>query len=131
MKKGVLLNSEIAAVIAAMGHTDLLTVADCGLPIPDTTKRIDLALTKNVPGFLETLNAVLLELEVEEAFIAREMVERSPDLFTALQEKLGNIPVRFVTHEEFKLMTKSAKACIRTGECTPYANIILKSGVTF
>lgn len=131
MKKGVLLNSEITAVIAAMGHTDLLTIADCGLPIPDTTKRIDLALTKNVPGFLETLNAVLLELEVEEAFIAREMVERSPDLFNALQEKLGNVPIQFITHEEFKIMTKSAKACVRTGECTPYANIILKSGVTF
>ena len=28
-------------------------------------------------------------------------------------------------------LTKESKAVVRTGECSPYANIILKSGVVF
>jgi D-ribose pyranase len=43
--------------------------------------------------------------------------------------KLINIVI--VSHEEFKKATGDAKAIIRTGEFTPYANVILKSGVVF
>lgn len=131
MKKGILINSNISEVIASMGHTDLLVIADSGLPIPETTKKIDISLTKGIPGFIETVKAVLSELEVEEAFVAKEIVERSPGLFDTLKEMLGKIPVTFVTHEEFKSTVKNARACIRTGECTPFANVILKSGTTF
>lgn len=131
MKKGIILNSEISGVIATMGHTDSLVIADCGLPIPNSTKRIDIALTKNVPSFIETLVVVLSELQVEEAIIANEMIEKSPELYQSLKNTLGDIPIVIVSHEDFKVTTSNAKACIRTGECTPYANIILKSGVTF
>lgn len=34
-------------------------------------------------------------------------------------------------HEAFKAAAKTAKAVIRTGEITPYANIILHAGVIF
>lgn len=131
MKKGVLLNSNVASVISEMGHTDMLVIADCGLPIPNGVKRVDLALTQNVPGMIETLKVVLTELQVEEVVLATEVVETSPQVYRRIKEVLKNTKVTFVTHEEFKNITKNAKACIRTGECTAYANIILKSGVTF
>lgn len=131
MKKGILLNSDVSLAIAKMGHTDMLVIADCGLPIPDGVRRIDLALTQNIPGMVETLKVVLTELQVEEAILATEVVEASPQIYQAIKEVLHNVKVTLVTHEELKNMTKNAKACIRTGECTPYANIILKSGVTF
>lgn len=131
MKKGILLNSEISAVIARMGHTDLLVIGDCGLPIPDGVLRIDLALTKGTPGMLATLRAVLTELQVEAAVIAEEMREQSPQTYQAVGKQMAGIALAAVPHEEFKRMTQKAKACIRTGECTPYANIILQSGVTF
>ena len=44
---------------------------------------------------------------------------------------LENIKITKVSHEEFKKLTKESKAVVRTGECSPYANIILKSGVVF
>ncbi len=131
MKKGVLLNSNVASVISEMGHTDMLVIADCGLPIPNGVKRVDLALTQNVPGMIETLKVVLTELQVEEVVLATEVVETSPQIYQQIKEVLQNTKVTFVSHEEFKNITKNAKACIRTGECTAYANIILKSGVTF
>lgn len=48
MKKGVLLNSSISSVIARLGHTDKITIADAGLPIPSSVERIDLALTQGI-----------------------------------------------------------------------------------
>ena len=73
MKKIGLLNQPLSAVIAGLGHTDTLVIADAGLPIPTTTQRIDLALVNGVPTFLETLQAVLVEMQVERAIIATEM----------------------------------------------------------
>ncbi|MGL4459925.1 MAG: RbsD/FucU domain-containing protein, partial [Plesiomonas shigelloides] len=41
MKKSLLLNAELSHLIACLGHTDAVTVADAGLPIPAETARID------------------------------------------------------------------------------------------
>lgn len=131
MKKGELLNQPVSAVIAGMGHLDELVIADAGLPIPAETQRIDLALVRDVPGFLPTLRAVLAELEVETAVIATEMTTTSPNLYAALRELLGDIPVQTVSHVAFKERTRAARAVVRTGEFTPYANVILCAGVRF
>lgn len=131
MKKGKLLNSEISSVISQMGHTDSLTIGDCGLPIPKDVKRIDLALKYGVPSFLDTLDTVLEELCVEEIIIAEEIKEVAEQMYKEILNRFENVKVTVVKHEEFKVMTKDSHAVIRTGECTPYSNIILKSGVVF
>lgn len=131
MKKTKLINSEISYTISQMGHTDSLTIGDCGLPIPQNVKRIDLALKYGVPTFLETLDTVLEELCVEEIIIASEIKEQNEEMYKELLKRFENIVIKEVCHEEFKKMTKDSKAVIRTGECTPYANVILKSGVVF
>jgi D-ribose pyranase len=41
------------------------------------------------------------------------------------------IAINYVSHEEFKQRTNESRAVIRTGECTPYANVIFQAGVTF
>jgi D-ribose pyranase len=43
----------------------------------------------------------------------------------------SKIEVEQVPHEAFKQRSREAKAIIRTGECSPYANVILHSGVIF
>jgi D-ribose pyranase len=43
-------------------------------------------------------------------------------------KKTGEI---FVPHQQFEDLIKSSRAIIRTGEFTPYVNIILVSGVIF
>lgn len=131
MKKCGILNQPISEVIAGMGHGDMLVIADCGLPIPSGVRRIDMALLPGVPSFLQTLGAVLEELQVESVVVAEEMSTVSPDLDKGIKNIIVDMPVSVVSHEEFKVMTKQAVAVIRTGECTPYANIILRSGVTF
>jgi D-ribose pyranase len=130
MKKNGILNSEIASVLAHMGHTDMIVIADCGLPIPDSVKRIDLALELGKPSLIEVLQVVLEDMEVEKVTIASEIKEYNPDLLRQM-ELIWDQNKEFVTHEQFKLLCHKAKAVIRTGENTPYANIILHAGVLF
>jgi D-ribose pyranase len=129
MKKTGLLNQPLSAVIAGLGHTDMLVVADAGLPIPLAVQRIDLAVSAGLPSFLDVLRAVLGEMQVEGAIIAAEMETRSPHMHRALLDMLGGAPVQTVPHEAFKLRTQEARAVVRTGEFTPYANVILIAGV--
>lgn len=131
MKKSGVLNQPLSAVIAGMGHLDRLTVADAGLPIPKGPERIDLAVTAGLPPFLDVVRAILEELKVQQAIVATEMAERSPQMHAALRELLGDIPLETVAHEQFKALTQETRAVVRTGEFTPYANVILIAGVVF
>jgi D-ribose pyranase len=131
MKKTTLLQSDLSYVIATLGHLDTLVIADAGLPIPPETVRIDLALTRGVPGAVQTHRVVLDEMKVERVILAEEAKERNPGYLAEVQELLPGVPVEFVSHAEFKVRTTSARAIVRTGEFAPYANVILVSGVVF
>lgn len=41
------------------------------------------------------------------------------------------VSVDFVRHERLKELTREARGIIRTGEATPFANVVLYSGVIF
>jgi len=129
MKKNGILNSQLNRVISEMGHRDMLIIADVGLPIPKEVERIDLALKCGIPSFTEVLRAILSELEVEETYVAKEIKEKNPQTLNLISSLIGE--VKFITHEELKELSKQARAIVRTGECSSYANIILISGVTF
>ena len=91
MKKTKMINSELSYTISKMGHTDSLTIGDCGLPIPDEVKRIDLALTHNVPTFIQTLDVVLEELCVEEVVIAEQIVDKNMLLVISIWKNIKEI----------------------------------------
>jgi len=131
VKKTGILNQPISNTIAGMGHTDTLVIADAGLPIPSETKRIDLALAEGIPSFLDTLRVILSEMKLEKVIIAEEMITVSPKLYQTIQKLIGDTPIELCTHTILKSMTHEANAVIRTGEFTPFANIILVSGVVF
>jgi len=131
MKKSGLLNQPLSRVIAGMGHTDTVVIADAGLPIPNSTERIDLAVTQGIPVFLDVVRGVLAELKIEEVVIASELEENSPKMYADLMALVGDVEVTKVPHETFKQRTEEAKAVVRTGEFTPYSNVIFVAGVTF
>ncbi|AIG28314.1 D-ribose pyranase [Brevibacillus laterosporus] len=131
MKKIGIMNSEISTIISKLGHTDRIVICDAGLPIPDGVKRIDVALKAGLPSFLDVLQVILEEMQVERIHYANEMIEVSPALYEKMKQELPHVEENIISHEEFKKRTNEAKAIIRTGECTPYANVILEAGVTF
>jgi D-ribose pyranase len=133
MKKNGVLNSRLAHVIASMGHTDKLVVCDSGLPIPFGKTIIDLALTRNIPKFLDTVKVILEELKIERIIIANEMEAKNRGTYNSLKKIISKVDIKKVPHEQFKEITRieSNIIFVRTGEATPYANVILVSGVTF
>ena len=133
MKKLGILNSDISRVLSYMGHTDCIAIGDCGLPIPDEVERIDLALAFGEPTFMRTLEIVAEDMKVEKIVLAEEIKELNPVVLGKIEEffKDQEIEVVFVSHTELMERTPDSKAVIRTGETTPYANIILQSGCIF
>ena len=131
MKKSGILNHHLAGVIAAMGHTDLLVVADAGLPVPPGVPCVDLAVTAGLPPFLDVVRAVAAELQVEALTVADELLARDDGLPAALRALFPAAAVHHLPHDDFKRLTAAARAVVRTGECTPYHNVILTAGVTF
>lgn len=131
MKKTTVINTELSTVIAGMGHMDWLSIGDAGMPVPMGTKKIDLALTKEIPSFIDVLKNVLSELEVQKIYLADEIKTDNPDQLKAITALLPNVEVEFMPHSELKKNLAKTHAFIRTGEMTAFSNIILESGVTF
>ena len=133
MKKNGILNAPLSKVVAALGHTDRLVICDSGLPIPRNAEVIDIALTKNIPRFIDTLKIVYEELAVEKAFVAEEIIQENGELFKEIKNVLCNVNIIKIPHEKFKENTREngTTVFLRTGEATPFANIILVAGVTF
>lgn len=133
MKRHGILNSDISRVLSYMGHTDCICIGDCGLPIPDETERIDLAVKFGVPTFMDVLKEVGNDMKIEKIVLAEEIKEHNPQVLAEITEyfKGQDVEVEYVSHIGLKQMTRECKAVIRTGETTPYANIILQSGCIF
>lgn len=135
MKKNGILNSDISRVLSYMGHTDTIAIGDCGLPIPDETERIDLALKFGVPGFMEVLCEMEKEMKIEKIVLAEEIKVQNPtiheEILKLFEQRKESCEIEYVSHTELKKRTQNCKAVIRTGETTPYANVILQSGCIF
>ncbi len=131
MRKEGIINAELVYSLAALEHTDLCVIGDAGLPVPKGVKLIDLAFTRGTPGFAEVLRAVAQEMTIESYVVAKETGEKNPENNLVISETLAGYPHETVTHEELKKLTEKAKFIIRTGEVTPYSNVILVSSAGF
>jgi len=131
LKKNGILNSEISRVLGYMRHTDSITIVDCGFPIPEGVECIDLSIKFGLPLFIDVLKEVYKDLEIELATFANEIEEKNPILMKEALNILKDNEIKLMPHVEFKKLSAKSKVIIRTGEATPYANVILQSGCTF
>ena len=131
MKKTGLLNQPLSAMIAGLGHTDMVLVTDAGLSIPPNIQRIDLAISAGVPGFLDVTRAMLSEMQISSAIVASELAEHSPLFHAELVTVLDGVLLVEIPHSELLIRSQDARAAVRTGEFTPFANILLISEVIF
>ena len=129
MRSGTIWHPRLVAIITALGHTETIVLADAGLAAPAGIEVVELLWTRGQPPLLPVLSAVLAEMDVEHATIAEET--RDPQLLVGMQEALDGRRTVAVPHDRLKQLSHSARAIVRTGECTPYANMILHAGVTF
>lgn len=131
IEKGIF-HPQLLRVLGELRHMDLLVIGDAGLPIPQGVERVDLGWIKNSPRFMEVLSEILKVLVVERAIFATEALEKIPKFHGDTLDLLPKgIQVDYLSHEEFKNKTKSAKAIVLTGEFLGYTNVILQSGCAY
>lgn len=134
MKKTEMLNSHVSKAIATIGHFDLLTINDAGMPIPNDDRRIDLAVTKELPLFIDVLASVLAEMKIQKIYLAEEIKTQNAQQLKQIKALIDeDVEIEFIDHSKMKeyLSHPLNKGNIRTGEITPFSNIILESNVTF
>lgn len=131
MRENGIINAKLVYLLTALKHTDCCIVADAGLPIPKDVECIDLTLIKGIPSFKQVLKAVMKEITLESYIMAKETKVENQDTYQTIQDSLSDYPCKEVSHEELKRLSQDAKFIIRTGEVTPYSNIILISSPGF
>lgn len=131
MKKNGIINSHISKVLADLGHTDTIVIADVGLPVPAGVPKIDLAIKLGVPSFQDIVDILSEDMVIEKVIVAEELATDNKLTSHYLNNKFKGTPIETYPHEQFKQLTERAKVIIRTGEAKPYANCILQAGVYF
>ena len=126
MRRDGLWHPGLLAHITALGHGQMIVIADPGLPVPRGVPTVDLVWTADQPRFLPVLHVLMRELVVERAVTAEELSDHS--ILGGLVEALDGVPVTRIPHEDLKRRLAEATVVVRTGETTPYANIILDRG---
>lgn len=128
MKKSGILHPELSCMIASLGHTDYIVLADRGYPIPKEVDRINLGITDDLPTIPQLLEAISVEMKIDRILVTREMEDVSPKRLKELKDAYPDIPILAVTHRELKKLTKEAAGVVKTADTTPYSNMILVSG---
>ncbi len=147
MKTKGILHNDLARAVARLGHGDMIVITDRGFPFPrhEKTECIDVSVGRGLPAFTDVVKVVLEELEIEKVIIADETKTVSPKVYeelkgiiNSIKNKGNDIVEENIPHPDFKHMVlngslegKEMKVFVKTGEFTPYANIILVSGVDF
>ncbi|KFI95408.1 MULTISPECIES: D-ribose pyranase [Bifidobacterium] len=126
-----IINAQLAHALAGLRHKDRFVISDAGLPVQPGIEIIDLAVVLGVPTFEEVLDALKGELVLEEGLMAEEA--RGTVAEQWVKDRF-EVPLSYVPHdgdEGFKANVEGVRFVIRTGETTPYANVIFRCGVPF
>ncbi len=128
MKVGGILHPALNRILTETGHTDLLTICDRGFPVPRGPERLDLALVDDLPTVMDVLLAVRDEFVIDCIIVAEELVEASPERYALMKSTFPGTDIKLVPHARFKEICPESRAVVRTGDTTPYANVIIVSG---
>ena len=125
------MHPELLRAVARAGHGDWVVVADHGLPIPRGPERVELGVRDGLPTVLEVARALLDEMVTESALLASESRTASSAWHEEALRSCQGLEVGYLDHERLKEGLKDALIVVRTGERTPYANVVLVGGVDF
>lgn len=131
MKKSGILNVQLAGLLAGLGHKDTYMIVDAGMPIPLGMEVADLAVVGGVPTFTQVMDAVMDECVVERYTLAAEIKDANPRLHEYILHKLDGIEHDYLAHSDLKAAEADCKFVIRTGEFSPYPNILLTAACAF
>ncbi|MGL5016696.1 MAG: RbsD/FucU domain-containing protein [Luteolibacter sp.] len=123
-----ILNPHLLDLIARIRHTNTLVIADWAFPFWPEIETVDISLTHGIPTVLDVLDVLTPVFKIGRIWQAEEFViVNPPETVGRFAKSLGEIPLVREAHVDFKKRVPHAIGLIRTGDATPYGNIIIES----
>ena len=123
-----ILNPHVLELIARVRHTNTLVIADWAFPYWPEIETVDISLTRNLPTVLDLLDLLTPIFKIGRIWQAEEFVtSNSAETVARFAKSFGEIPLTREAHTDFKKRVPQAIGLIRTGDGTPYGNIIIES----
>ncbi len=128
MIKTGIINPHLLDLLARTRHTNTLVISDGSFPYWPEIETVDLSLTFGIPTVLDVLELIIPIFTIGRIWQADEFVANNTmETIVRFEKAFGAIPVTRLCHVDFKKQVPEAIALIRTGDATPYGNIILES----
>ena len=128
MLQTAILNPALLELLARVRHTNTLVIADWAFPFWPEIETVDISLTRGIPTVLEVLDLLTPVFKIGRIWQANEFVtSNAEDIVARFAKSFGEIPLTREAHIDFKLRVPRAIGLIRTGDATPYGNLILES----
>jgi len=128
MIRSGILNPAILSLVARVRHTNTIVIADRGFPFWPQIETVDISLVDDLPTVNQVLEALLPFSVFGQAYMAQQFRSvNSEAVVAARQQLLGDIPLTFEEHDDFKKRVPGSIGLIRTSDTTHYSNIILTS----
>lgn len=126
-----ILNPNLLSLIARIRHTNTLVIADWAFPFWPQIETVDISLSHGVPTILQVLDVLKPNFKIGKIWQAEQFVTSNPPgtvaRFDQSFSEIPNLSVERLLHNDFKKLVPGAIGLIRTGDATPYGNIILES----
>jgi D-ribose pyranase len=123
-----ILNPRLLELLARIRHTNTLVIADWAFPYWPEIETVDISLTLGIPTVLDVLDLLTPVFKIGRIWQADEFVTSNPaETVARFAKSFGEIPLTREAHLDFKKRVPHAIGLIRTGDTTPYGNIILES----
>jgi D-ribose pyranase len=123
-----ILNPHVLDLIARIRHTNTLVISDWAFPYWPEIETVDISLTHGIPTVLDVLDLLTPVFKIGRIWQANEFVTtNTPEMVGRFAKSFGQIPLTREAHVDFKKRVPHAIGLIRTGDATPYGNIILES----
>ncbi len=128
MLQSGILNPRVLDLIARIRHTNTLVISDWAFPFWPEIETVDISLTHNIPTVLDVLDLLTPVFKIGRIWQADEFVTcNPPETVDGFAASFGSIPLTREPHSDFKKRVPRAIGLIRTGDVTPYGNIIIES----
>ena len=123
-----ILNSHLLSLLAKVRHTNTIAIVDCGFPNWPGVEVVDISLTRGIPTVLEAFDLIRPVFTVGKIWQAEEFLQcNSEETVNRFAESLKGLSFSREPHAEFKGRVPGVIGLIRTGDPTPYANLIFES----
>ncbi|MBM3833008.1 MAG: D-ribose pyranase [Verrucomicrobia bacterium] len=123
-----IINPHVSSLVCRVRHTNTLVIADAAFPFWPQIETVDLSLLKGVPTIVQVLDVLLPNWKCGEVFMAEEFKTHNDRKYqAAFKRAVRGVKMTFEPHIEFKKRVPHAIGLIRTGDTTPYGNMILVS----